>query len=122
MRQKKHNKQKDILFVLISSFVVVVAWIAFNIYHIWATSTVSEDIQLQLTPISPNFDPQTIQQLKLRENINPLFDLQPPVASTPTPSITPSPGTDTTASPSAPITEANSRFAPTNTPINIQGQ
>src|SRR6266404_3425866 len=74
MKQKQGNKQKDILFILISSFIVVVAWIGFNLYHIWATSTVSQNVQLELIPIDPDFDPQTIQQLKLRGNINPLFE------------------------------------------------
>ena len=121
MRQKRHNKRQNILFILISSFIVVVAWVAFNLYHIWITSTISENIQLQLTPIAPNFDPVTIQQLKSRENINPLFDLQPAVsAAAPTPTITPPVDNSGTASSTA--TESNSRFAPTNTPINIQGQ
>jgi hypothetical protein len=76
MKRKQKNKQKDILFILISSFIVTVAWIAFNIFHIMATSTIDENIQLQLTPISGTFDQKTIQQLKTRENINPLFEQQ----------------------------------------------
>ena len=83
MKPKQKNIQKDILFILISSFVVVVAWIGFNLYHIWATSTVSETIQMQLTPIDPVFDPAVIQQVKTREQIEPLFEkqTQPTVAS-----------------------------------------
>jgi hypothetical protein len=76
MKRKQKNKQKDILFILVSSFIVIVAWIAFNIFHILATSTIDENIQLQLTPISGTFDQKTIQQLKSRESINPLFEQQ----------------------------------------------
>lgn len=76
MRPKKRNKQKDILFILVSSFIVVVAWVGFNLYHIWATSTVSNDIQTQLSPIDPEFDPTVVQGLKTRENIDPLYESQ----------------------------------------------
>lgn len=75
--QKKHrNRQKDILFVLISSFIVVVAWISFNIYHIWITSTIPSTITPQLDPITPIFDTEVRQQLKTREQIEPLYDKQ----------------------------------------------
>lgn len=123
MKSKKDTKKQDILFILISSFVVVVAWIAFNIYHIWATSTISPTTQQQLTPIDPKFDPATLQDLKTRENINPLYTTQQS-ASTPA-------STTTQISPivsSAPVTlvtpsaSSSSRFAPTNAPINRLGQ
>src|SRR5579862_4631265 len=84
MKPKQHRLQKDILFIFISSFIVIVAWIGFNIYHIYVTSTVSQDLQLDLIPINPTFDAQTIQQLKTRENINPAFEMQK-AAATPTP-------------------------------------
>ena len=92
--KQQQRKQKDILFILISSFIVVAAWIGFNIYHIKVTSTVSEHIQYQLNPINPTFDQQTMQELKTRENINPLFEqTASQAATTPTPSeeISPSP-------------------------------
>lgn len=76
MRQKKQNRQNDILFILISSFVVVVVWIGFNIYHIHVTSTISQHIQYQLTPVSPNFNQEVMQQLTKRKNVNPLFEQQ----------------------------------------------
>ncbi|HWY79981.1 MAG TPA: hypothetical protein VNW29_06525 [Candidatus Sulfotelmatobacter sp.] len=129
MRQKQHNKQKDILFILISSFVVVFAWIVFNIIHILSNSTVSPDVQAQLMPIPPNFDSRVMQQLKSRENINPLFENQAStsattITTTPTPNfltplgagvITPSPAENSVASNS-------SQSIPDTSPINIQGQ
>ncbi|SRR6266568_6928300 len=126
MKQKQGNKQKDILFILISSFIVVVAWIGFNLYHIWATTTVSQDVQVELTPIDPVFDPQTIQQLKLRENINPLFEshasssasLHPQVTQSP-PAPSPTPLVSGIPSP----TSANtSQPTPSNSPIKRVGQ
>ena len=125
MKRHKTNKQNDILFILISSFVVVVAWISFSIYHIRVTSTVSQHIQYQLSPIDSTFNPQTIQLLKGKEDINPLFESQSISSQSansqqnqnivqisgkqPQPSVTPT-------------NSQLSRFAPTNIPINRQGQ
>jgi hypothetical protein len=122
MQSKQKNKQKDILFILISSFIVVVAWIGFNLYHIWATSTVSQDVQAELTPIDPVFDPQTIEQLKTRENINPLFESQASASATlPTqiPQSTPTPQVTSIPSPTSSITV---QPTPSNSPINRVGQ
>lgn len=119
MRPKRHNTQKDILFILISSFIVVVAWIGFNLYHIWATSTVNEEIQLQLTPIAATFDATTMQQLKTRENVNPIFDVQGQPSTTA--SSTATQNQPASASSSA-ATASGNGFASNNTPITIQGQ
>ncbi|MGH7202852.1 MAG: hypothetical protein ACREHC_00215 [Candidatus Levyibacteriota bacterium] len=109
MQQKHTNRRKDILFILISSFIVVVAWISFNIYHIWITSTVSETIQPQLAPINPVFDPATIQDLKKREQIDPLFDKQQSTTQTP----------ETTASAAAIPAQASN--AAQIAPIDVSG-
>jgi hypothetical protein len=125
MKQKRNNKQKDILFIFISSFVVVVAWIGFNLYHIYVTSTISQDIQIELTPINPLFDSQTMQQLSTRENIDPLYDAiatasdsantpaQKVISPTPEPVISETPATEPSG------TQA---VSPSNSPINRLGQ
>jgi hypothetical protein len=97
MKPKHNNKQKDILFILASSFVVVVAWVGFNLYHIYVTSTVSPDLQSKLVPIDGSFDTATIDKLKARQKLAPSFnkqtsDTQPassPATLEPTPSQTP---------------------------------
>jgi len=131
MKQKRNNMQKDILFIFISSFIVVVAWIGFNLYHIWATSTVTPDLQLELTPISPVFDPTTMQQLTTRENIEPLFESQKnPNTLSPTPIVnTPVPSQNPLVSPPPPVSQTpstipsdTSQLSPSNSPINIVGQ
>ncbi len=66
-------KQKEILFVLWMTFITVVAWIGFNIYHIMVTSTISEELQAQTLPIDPNFDMETINNLKIRQKVEPLY-------------------------------------------------
>lgn len=79
-------KQKDILIILVLLFVVVVAWIGGNIYHSIATSTISETANRDISPIEPAFDTKTVNKLRLREKINPSFELQ---SITPTPTTLP---------------------------------
>ena len=130
MKPKRNSKQKDILFIVISSFIVVAAWIGFNLYHIYVTSTVSDDLQLALTPINPDFDKQTLQHLKSRKNINPLF--QSPISSsaaTPTPEPLPTITTPTTEPSPQPLVagtpstvpSGTTGISPSNLPINRQG-
>lgn len=83
-------KQSDILFLLASSFVVVCAWIGFNLYHKWATSTISPELQTQIIPIAPTFDQETIDKIKTRKTVAPVYDIKNTEASpTPEPQITP---------------------------------
>lgn len=117
MRPTNKRRQSDILFILVSSFIVVVAWVGFNIYHIVVTSTISQHIQYQLTPIDPNFNQEVIQQLKTRKDINPIFEQQGKGTASQSAIVT-----APTLSPAAiPASEA-SRFAPTGESINRQGQ
>lgn len=96
----KGIRQKDILFLSISFFVVVVAWIGFNLYHVWATSTIPEDVQSQMTPIEGTFDTNTLRELKIREPVTPLYELsgesssQAAVTATPSPTEIPEEATE----------------------------
>ena len=65
----------DILFLSISFFAIVVLWIASNLYHTWVTTTISDDLQLQIVPIAPKFDTATIEKLKTREKIDAILEL-----------------------------------------------
>jgi|SRR5579885_460886 len=111
----KRNKQTDILFITISSFVVVVCWIGFSLYHIWATSTISPDLQLQVTPISPEFDLDTLNTLKTRLQITPNYQIQAPVTTPATPPTLPTPALS--ASNSSQVVSSAS-----GTSFSIQGQ
>ena len=65
--------RKDILALLIPTFIFVFAWIGFDIYHNSGKSTISEEIKMQITPISPDFDTKTIDKLKKRQNVIPIY-------------------------------------------------
>lgn len=94
-------KQRDYLFILISSAVLVIVWITFSILHSLLTSTISESLGQQLIPIAGTFDTKTLDALKARTQITPLFVIvQSP---TPTPTIPPVTPIQPIASQSAPI-------------------
>ncbi len=82
----KNKKQKDILYIAISAFFLTALWVGFNLYHAWATSTISPDLQIQITPIAPDFDTQTLDKLKSRQAIQPVYELKNTESASPTPS------------------------------------
>lgn len=81
-------KRKDILILLIPSFIFAIAWVGFSIYHNFVTSTIPESVTQQITPITPDFDAKTIAAIKERQIITPDYQ---GVASTATASPTPTP-------------------------------
>ena len=89
-------KRKDIIYILISVVVLVFAWIAFNIYHNTISTTISETTSIQIAPIPPTFDIQTITKLKQKEKITPAFEIK----EAPLPEATKS-ASSITATPSA---------------------
>lgn len=89
---KKGKAQKDILYIAISSFVLVMLWIGFSLYHVHATSTITPELQAQIEEISPNFDAATIQELKGREKASPVYELSGENAS-PATTLAPTPVT-----------------------------
>ena len=66
-------KQRDILFLVISTFVLILAWIGFSIYHNLVSSTITKPVEEKIVPINPTFDIKTIDILKERKNIEPVF-------------------------------------------------
>lgn len=89
-------KQRDTLFIFISCFLLVLAWIAFSVYNAIATSTISDTLSVQIAPIDPTFDTATIDRLKNRVHIDPLYQTTQSAILTPTlvpsaaPTLTPS--------------------------------
>lgn len=67
-------KQKDILLLIISSFILVILWIIFSIYHNSVTSTIPEAVSIQILPINPTFDKNTIESIKRRTGVAPIYE------------------------------------------------
>jgi hypothetical protein len=82
-------KKNDILIILIPTFIFVLVWIGFSIYHSIIASTITDTVNMQITPINPNFDTKTIESLKNRQNVSHIFTASETIgAPTPTPAIT----------------------------------
>jgi len=67
-------KQKDTLLLLIPFSLVVILYIVLSIYHNIVTSTIPETVNIQITPISPDFNEKTIMDIKKREKVVPVFE------------------------------------------------
>lgn len=68
-------KQKDILIIVILLFIFALAGIGGSIYHSAVSSTISEVINKDISPIAPNFDTAAINKLKERQTIVPIYEL-----------------------------------------------
>jgi hypothetical protein len=77
-------KQKDIITLLVPSFILIVAWIIFSIYHSSVASTITPVVNIQISPITPTFDMNAISQLKQRQTVTPVYEISA-TAPTPTP-------------------------------------
>lgn len=66
-------KQRDILFLVISTFILILSWIGFSIYHNLVSSTITGPVEEKISQINPTFDTKTIDRLKERKNIEPTF-------------------------------------------------
>jgi hypothetical protein len=78
-------KKNDILLILIPLALFVLSWIGFSVYHNIITSTISQPLSVQIEPITPDFNTNTITSLKARRVISPIYDIGTP---TPTPANT----------------------------------
>lgn len=93
-------KQKDLLLLVGSFFFLVLLYIGFSIYHNSVSSTIPEELNVQIVPISPVFDEKTISDLKKRTNVTPIYQISGQAASpTPTPLPSQSPTASNAASP-----------------------
>lgn len=70
-------KQRDVLFLVIPFFMLVLIFIIFSVYHNSVTSTISENLNIQITPIAPDFNQKTISDIKKRDQVMPLYQFSP---------------------------------------------
>lgn len=54
---------KELLYFSIVTFLVVLAWIAFDVYHALTTSTITPIQQKTIEPLTAQFDHQTILEV-----------------------------------------------------------
>ena len=89
-------KQKDLVFLLASTSILVLVWIVLSIYHNLAASTIPQTLETSISPIDPTFDKKTLETLKQRKRTVPVYKLESeslsptPIQSEPTPISSPS--------------------------------
>lgn len=110
--------KKELIIILVATFIVVMAWIVFDIIHsIKSKRTVSPDLQTALEPIDPNFDTVTLDTIS-KLSLTPLI-IQPIIvptqAPTPAPTLAPTPKPSPTPSP-LPTPVSSSSPLPSPTP------
>jgi hypothetical protein len=105
-------KQNELLYIVVSLFVIVVLWIGFNLFHTYASSTVTDTQTTQVTPITPIFQKEILTKIKARPKVEPLFDSDKVSASvsavTPTPT---KPGQSVKVTPTTPVAGSASSSA-----------
>lgn len=69
-------KRKDILLILIPTFIVVLLWVVFSVYHSYINSTIPKDVNMQILYIEPDFDLKTVEGLKKRQLVNPIYTIE----------------------------------------------
>lgn len=78
-------KQRDIITLLVPSFILIVAWIIFSIYHNSVASTITPVVNIQISPITPTFDMNAISKLKQRQTVTPIYETSATATPTPAP-------------------------------------
>ena len=68
-------KKNDILILLIPSVLIVVLWVIFSVYHNYVTSTIPKSLSTQILSINPDFNLNTINNLKKRNSIEPIYQI-----------------------------------------------
>ena len=68
-------KQKDFLIILVPAFILTILWVVFSIYHNYVTSTIKDPLTFQTIPIDGKFDKLTIENIKNRQRVDPLYEL-----------------------------------------------
>ncbi len=60
-------QSKDALIISILTVIMVMAWIAFDVYHAVSTSTITEVESTLITPLNPKIDQNLLDQILQRQ-------------------------------------------------------
>ncbi len=70
-------KRRDILTLLVPSLIIVILWVIFSVYHNFIGSTIPTSVNDQISAITPSFDIKTIEAIKGRDTVNPIYVASP---------------------------------------------
>lgn len=77
--------KKDLLFILWSGVFIVLVWVASSIHHALTSTTISNDVMRQISPIKSTFDIKTITAIKTRDHVSPQYISNATTSASPTP-------------------------------------
>lgn len=66
-------KQREILLLSISVFAIIAIWIVSSVWHNLNVSKIPETTAEKIKPISAKFDRETIENIKRKEHIEPIY-------------------------------------------------
>ncbi len=101
----KPEQQKNLLYILVPSAILVILWIIFSVYNKSVKSTISSTQTQAIESISPSFPTEVLSDLKKRQSIEPLFaiDSIPSTESSESGTLNPSPTPTPSTTEQAPI-------------------
>lgn len=78
---------RSILYLAILTTIVVFAMVSFNIFHSYITSKISQDVSIEIAPITPIFNKNALENIKQRKEV--VVDLKQSLEPSPkgTPSV-----------------------------------
>ena len=72
----KPEQQKNLLYILVPSTILVILWVVFSVYNKSVTSTISSTQTQAIESISPTFPTGVLSSLKKRTAIEPIFSIE----------------------------------------------
>lgn len=112
-------KQRDILFLLICTCIFIFIWIGFSVYTSAFQSTISEDLNQQITSIKPDFNAKILDLLKDKTKAHPVFTFGGASSSATQVSVTPTPIPTTLPSPTPVLSPTKALPSPTGSTITL---
>ena len=71
----KPEQQKNLLYILVPSTILIIIWIIFGIYSKAISSTLTENQNLSIVPIAPVFQTKVFSSLEKRKKVDPVFTI-----------------------------------------------
>src|SRR5438270_10237607 len=96
--------KREFVIAVIITCIVILAWIASDIYHAKTQQSIDQPSADLLEPVDPNFDLSVLNQQS--PTLPPVA--QPAPSSTPTPSLSPSPSPSPSITPSPTLSASSS--------------
>jgi hypothetical protein len=103
--------RKEFLLIIIITFIVVMVWVASNIYHDRSNTNIDPEIAPLLEDITPNFDQETLDKVKKITPLQTSAQAQALPSSQPSSSPLQAPTPATSSSQITPPSQVNS-FTP----------